>query len=57
MAGRPEPVAVFPFTEIGEAHQVMREHRQSGGNLAALVRSPPRASPISPRSGAWRRLR
>jgi crotonyl-CoA carboxylase/reductase len=36
--GRPLPVAVFPFTEVGEAHQVMRENRHSEGNMVALWR-------------------
>jgi hypothetical protein len=38
--GRPPLSGVFPFTEIGEARQVMREDRRSDGNMAALVSAP-----------------
>jgi hypothetical protein len=49
--GRPIPVAVFPFTEIGEAHQVMRGNRHRDDNMAALV-SVPAEGLTAPCSGA-----
>jgi crotonyl-CoA carboxylase/reductase len=40
--GRVDPCLsrTFGFTEIDEAHQLMRENRHSDGNMAALVSAP-----------------